>query len=92
MQLPGIPTGVGVGGQVPAHRAGGSTAQVLSDHENPDGAVPGASGAPFIPSHLFCILEDTAGGIVRYWPALSGSLPPAHTEKSSGPDKRLLLT
>lgn len=67
MQPPRNPYGGGGGvGQVPAHTAGGShlcgstthnhRAQVLSDQENPDGAVPGASGAPFIPSHFFCPL------------------------------------
>lgn len=74
----------GRGGKVPAHTEGGShlcgstthkrSAQVLSDQENLGGAVHGASRAPFIPSHLFCISEDTAGGILRYWPALSVSV------------------
>lgn len=50
------------------------SAQVLSDQENPEGAVPGASGAPFIPCPLFCISEDTAGGILCYWPVLRVSV------------------
>ena len=87
--------GGGRGGKVPAHTEGGRhlcgstaherSAQVLSDQENLGGAVPGAGGAPFIPSHLFCISEDTAGGILRYWPALSvsveASLGHTHTQE-----------
>lgn len=57
VQPPRNPYGGGGGaGQVPAHRAGGSRlcgstahdhrAQALSDQENPDGAVPEASGGP----------------------------------------------
>ena len=92
-------------GQLPARTALGSCLRVHRTRAQCTGSFRSQEsgwswawrGAPFIPSHLFCLSEDTAGDILHYRPALSRreARPEAsleHTHKSPGPKKCLLLT